>query len=1003
MNHPKNPKSIEANENRNRYSTEAQDRTIIKIIQGNIDRGREAMDLMNKIIEENNIDIAIMAEPNRKKVTSSSWICDNKVDVAIKVCYGGIKIENKGAGDGFVWIETKTMVIYGCYISPNVGIPEFERFLSDLRTSMKSHNKETLVGGDFNAKSYLWSPKVEDRRGEILAEWLAEDNLVVHNQGEAPTFIRGDSKSYIDITFSTEKMAKKVSNWKVLEEESLSYHRHILYEVSTERKKPNEGPPKNTGWRIKKELIKEFTQEVGRLIQIEEENTLGTEKLSGLISKACNKVFPKKTKNARNPIYWWCDEVSQKRKECLKHRRAAVRANKRNNDSEKSECQEKFRESRAALKKSIKEAKRNAWTKVLNEIDTDIWGKGYQIVTRRITAPTISLTDEQQTEIAEKLFPTHPCSVWAKLPFNSSEVPLFTSEELLKAAKRLKEKKAPGPDGIPAEIVKIVVREHTQLCVDVLNHTLLKGEYPTEWKVAKLVLIEKHKPDQTEKAYRPICLLNVLGKLLERLILNRLNEEIERSGGLATQQHGFQEGKSTISALKKVQGLADEANSKPQRTKELCLVITLDIQNAFNSAPWEGILEELRKRNIEPYLYNIIASYLENRTLMIGDKRTMNMTCGVPQGSVLGPTLWNVYYDGVLRIPAPWGVELIGYADDLAVVVTARTSEEIIRGANRALASISQWLSSKQLKLAAQKTEAVLLVGGRRVPSVQVEVEGTMIETKEALKYLGIHFDRNMRMGQHILKTAEKATKALGNISRIMPNIGGPSESSRRILCSVVHSIILYGASIWGRALKQKQHLKKLLSVQRKVAIRITSAYKTTSTKALLVLANTPPIDLLVEERTMIERGENRTQARTTTLERWQTEWMQADGTAEWTKRLIKDIRPWVNRERGETNFYLTQILTGHGCFQAYLHRMTISNTKECLYCGKEDTAEHTFFECVRWQELRERANTDIGILTPENLIEKMLSSEKCWKAISITATAIMSAKRAELSRSQGD
>ncbi|KAK9744012.1 hypothetical protein QE152_g8120 [Popillia japonica] len=86
-----------------------------------------------------------------------------------------------------------------------------------------------------------------------------------------------------------------------------------------------------------------------------------------------------------------------------------------------------------------------------------------------------------------------------------------------------------------------------------------------------------------------------------------------------------------------------------------------------------------------------------------------------------------------------------------------------------------------------------------------------------------------------------------------MPRVGGPSECSRRLLCATVESILLYGASIWSVALQRETHRQQLMSVQRKLAINISRAYRAASSEALCVVARTPPIDHIVQQRTAIE------------------------------------------------------------------------------------------------------------------------------------------------------
>lgn len=561
----------------------------LKILQGNIDRGREAMDLIYQIAGEEKADIIIMAEPNRIKVTQSNWLVDNRIDIAIRINNKNIQITQTGRGDGFVWIETHKLVIYGCYISPNVGLAQFSGFLRALRGEMKKHSKESIVGGDFNAKSYLWGSPIEDKRGQILAEWLAEEDLIVLNQGNAPTFRRREYQSYIDVTFCTQKIAKQVINWKVLEEESLSFHQHIVFEmaenVDTRRRR---NTPINRGWITKRDRLDNLIKEAGKIME-----TTGSPKnpneLADVIIASCNRTLPKKGCTNRKPVYWWCNEVAEKRNICLRRRRDMCRANKRGNADDKVTCQVLYRESRANLKIEIIEAKKRAWKKVLDEVDDDIWGKGYQIVMKRLKGTSSAdLDDGKQQEIARTLFPTHAMVRWARIPVNVDEIPLFTAKELKNAGAKIKVKRAAGPDGIPPEVVKVIVANYPTECLKVLNNCLKNGEFPLPWKRAKLVLIEKQKPDQQTKAYRPICVLNVLGKLMEQMILGRLQTEITRNGDLNEQQFGFRAGRSTIDAIKKVQQIADEAKGEPRSLKKFCALITLDVQNAFNTAPWGG-------------------------------------------------------------------------------------------------------------------------------------------------------------------------------------------------------------------------------------------------------------------------------------------------------------------------------------------------------------------------------------------------------------------------------
>ncbi|KAJ8961591.1 hypothetical protein NQ317_015401 [Molorchus minor] len=148
-----------------------------------------------------------------------------------------------------------------------------------------------------------------------------------------------------------------------------------------------------------------------------------------------------------------------------------------------------------------------------------------------------------------------------------------------------------------------------------------------------------------------------------------------------------------------------------------------------------------------------------------------------------------------------------------------------------------------------------------------------------------------------------------------------------------------------------------MAGVQRRSALRVISAFKTVSESATLVLASTPPIDLLIRERQEVyleyrengdinTRGEIKRTARQRLLTKWQERW-DADTSGRWTHRLIPNLAEWCSRKHGQMEYHLTQVLTGHGCFNEYLARFGKREDSACLHCGyTPDDVKHTIFEC---------------------------------------------------------
>lgn len=190
---------------------------------------------------------------------------------------------------------------------------------------------------------------------------------------------------------------------------------------------------------------------------------------------------------------------------------------------------------------------------------------------------------------------------------------------------------------------------------------------------------------------------------------------------------------------------------------------------------------------------------------------------------------------------------------------------------------------------------------------------------------------------------------------------------------------MLYAAPVWSKALKNKKLLAKLTRVQRLVNIRISSAYRTISAEGVGVIAGVPPIELLVEERVQRYYGAGKTAARDRLYERWQEKWATVMH-AEWTRRLIPNVRKWVERPWGDTDYYITQALSGHGCFRNYLYNRRRTNTNVCDYCGELDDAEHTLFACPNWEGLRRTYTRETGEdLTATTMMRNLMASKEKW------------------------
>ena len=584
---------------------------------------------------------------------------------------------------------------------------------------------------------------------------------------------------------------------------------------------------------------------------------------------------------------------------------------------------------------------------------------------------------------------------WEEARDRNVEVPEFGVEELVSAVSRLACGKAPGPDGIPTEVLRLVAVLRPWILLDLYNACLKEGVFSKDWKTARLVLIDKGKGGDpaAPSSYRPLSLLNTLGKLFEMLLKPRIQAAVREAGDLSDRQHGFRQGRSTVGAIHEVISFFDRAQKKPHKDRPVVLLATLDVRNAFNSARWVDIVEAFSGTFALPsYLLRVVKDYLRDRSITYvttNGEKTRRLTAGVAQGSILGPDFWNVVYDELLRLPMPPGVYLVAYADDVVVVIVARDKRLAQLRLTRAMAHITDWMCRHGLELALKKTELILLTRRRIETTLPLTVGDTEIRTRSDAKYLGVTLDTKLTYWPHIKRVSERAAGKTAALSRLMTNTRGPRPSIRRLLMAVTHSMLLYGAEVWGGAMRVKKYSRAMLGVQRRGALRIACAYRTVSGAAILVIAGVIPIDLLALERVGVfqdsaENGRARAAAdrRMKTLMDWQARWT-ADNRAPWTKRLIRHVRSWKERRWGEVDFYLTQLLSGHGYFRHYLYRMGKVSSPTCKYCGSNrDDAEHTFFACPRWAAGRRALETVTGRLTSDNIVMTILTDRDKWNRV---------------------
>ncbi|XP_043469603.1 uncharacterized protein LOC122503210 [Leptopilina heterotoma] len=192
---------------------------------------------------------------------------------------------------------------------------------------------------------------------------------------------------------------------------------------------------------------------------------------------------------------------------------------------------------------------------------------------------------------------------------------------------------------------------------------------------------------------------------------------------------------------------------------------------------------------------------------------------------------------------------LVGYADDIAALITAKSTESAQRKLNQLMKRLLPWMQEHGFSLAMQKTEIVVLTGKRIRLKIPFEVGMEIGTSKRVVKHLGINLDSRLSFWDHIVLASEKAAKVNRALGKLMSNTGGPLQSKRRLLIVASQAILLYGSELFAEALKKEKYRKRMAATQRLGALRIASSYQTVFEPAIMVIAGVTPIDLVAMER----------------------------------------------------------------------------------------------------------------------------------------------------------
>lgn len=374
----------------------------------------------------------------------------------------------------------------------------------------------------------------------------------------------------------------------------------------------------------------------------------------------------------------------------------------------------------------------------------------------------------------------------------------------------------------------------------------------------------------------------------------------------------------------------------------------------------------------------------------------------------------------VLRVTLPYDGETICFADDTIVIISGESIELVKDHAEEVAVIVINEIEKLGLKVAHHKTEAVLFAprGLHPIMEHSIKIGNQFVKLACSMEYLVVVIDCRWKYEEHVKRAAVKADKVGMALSRLMPNVRGPSEEVRKLYSNVVRSTFLYAVSSWKSVFSRRRAIwNEAIKVNRKLAIRIISGYRTVSDVAAGLLSRSPPIDILAKNyawlydaKRSIKNNLNKEDAkkhigklkrimRMNISKRWLTR-LTNEGLPSIELRKVfvsgDTLNKWIKRKHGKMSFRLTQLLTGHGCFAAFTYKINKSDSPICILCKEGiDNVEHVLQLCNEFEEHRMTLAQVIGRgnLTVKGLIGSMLGSQIKWQAVYDFAETVMKIK----------
>lgn len=384
-----------------------------------------------------------------------------------------------------------------------------------------------------------------------------------------------------------------------------------------------------------------------------------------------------------------------------------------------------------------------------------------------------------------------------------------SENELINTINSLKNGSAPGHDALMVQTIKSTMLYILKPLHHIINLIFSQGKFPSILKKSIIKPILKGGNVTNVSNYRPISLISNIAKIIEKCLKKRLLDHLNKNNVISSSQYGFREGLSTVDAIHALVShihLSLNNDRKP-------LAVFLDLAKAFDTVSHEKLINKLDNYGIRGVCSELIRDYLNDRRQVVSIKSDNSeekiITYGVPQGTVLGPILFQIYINDMLQLDIPG--KIISYADDTVLVFNDISWEEVKLKAEIGLWQIKNWLNNNLLTLNETKTKFItfslnssgksnlnnIICHNCKEPTRCGNCQD-FIENAENIKYLGIHLDQFLKWDTHIDILTGKLRRLLHKFYQLKQIL--KIQQLINVYKALVESLLTYGIIIWGCA-----------------------------------------------------------------------------------------------------------------------------------------------------------------------------------------------------------